>query len=429
MALQFRRGTSTERGDANFVPDLAEPIYETDTNKLYIGDGVTSGGNQVGLISKLEDIGDVVISSETVFNPNFYSITSEVVTIQFPANHTIPNGAEILIANASESTLNGTYVATNLNANSLTIPKTGAADIGSTALTANITQVVETGSSLRWNNLASTWEDYLPALDSLSDVDLTTPATNGQILSFDGTNFIASDFSLSLDTNPQLGGNLDVNSHDIVSASNGDIDLAPDGTGAVTVKGNATGGSGKITLNCEQNTHGVTIQGPPHSAAATYTLVLPSTVGSAGEVLATDGSGNTSWTTGGSGSGLATRTTASATTSTIADGVSADISITGFKSYMLMSIQTSAAAWVTVYTSAAARTADASRTISTDPLPGSGVVAEVITGSATTQKITPGLLGFNDDSTVTTDIYLKVENQSGSAAAIAVSLTLLKLEV
>ena len=93
-----------------------------------------------------------------------------------------------------------------------------------------------------------------------------------------------------------------------------------------------------------------------------------------------------------------------------------------------MSIQTSAAAWVTVYTSTAARTADASRTITSDPLPGSGVIAEVITGAATTQKITPGLLGFNDESTPVSDVYLKVENQSGSSAAITVTLSLLVLE-
>jgi hypothetical protein len=104
------------------------------------------------------------------------------------------------------------------------------------------------------------------------------------------------------------------------------------------------------------------------------------------------------------------------------------MTITGAKSYMLMSIQTSAAAWVTVYTSTATRTSDASRSSNTDPLPGSGVIAEVITGAATTQKITPGLLGFNDEATPTSDIYLKVENQSGSAAAITVTLSLLVLE-
>jgi len=40
---------------------------------------------------------------------------------------------------------------------------------------------------------------------------------------------------LSLDTTPQLGGNLDVNGHNIVSTSNGNINLLPNGTGAVVI--------------------------------------------------------------------------------------------------------------------------------------------------------------------------------------------------
>lgn len=97
------------------------------------------------------------------------------------------------------------------------------------------------------------------------------------------------------DTTPQLGGNLDVNGNDIVSTSNADIDLAPNGTGSVVVKGNNT--SGKIILNCEVNSHGVTIQGPPHSAAATYTLTLPNDDGAANSLVQSDGSGNLSFVT------------------------------------------------------------------------------------------------------------------------------------
>ena len=97
------------------------------------------------------------------------------------------------------------------------------------------------------------------------------------------------------DTTPQLGGDLDINGQDIVTTSNGDIDLDPNGTGKVVAKGNANRGSGQIKLNCEQNSHGVIIKGPPHSAAADYTLTLPNNDGDAGQFLKTDGSGVTSW--------------------------------------------------------------------------------------------------------------------------------------
>jgi hypothetical protein len=98
-----------------------------------------------------------------------------------------------------------------------------------------------------------------------------------------------------------LGGNLDLNAYDIVTTSNGDIDLDPNGSGVVVAKGNATRGSGQIKLNCEQNSHGIILKGPAHSAAANYTLTFPTTDGNSGELLQTDGSGNLSWSSAGSG--------------------------------------------------------------------------------------------------------------------------------
>ena len=72
---------------------------------------------------------------------------------------------------------------------------------------------------------------------------------------------------------------------------NTDVDF----DGAVTIQGDSTNGSGKLTLTCEQNTHAVNIKAPANSASANYTLTLPSSAGSSGEVLSTDGSGGLSW--------------------------------------------------------------------------------------------------------------------------------------
>ena len=63
------------------------------------------------------------------------------------------------------------------------------------------------------------------------------------------------------------------------------------------VTGDATNGSGQITLNCENNSHGIKIKGPPHSAAANYTLTLPNTTGTSGQALTTNGSGVLSFAT------------------------------------------------------------------------------------------------------------------------------------
>jgi len=44
--------------------------------------------------------------------------------------------------------------------------------------------------------------------------------------------------NVSEDSTPQLGGNLDLNGNDIVTTSNATLDLAPNGTGTVVVRGN-----------------------------------------------------------------------------------------------------------------------------------------------------------------------------------------------
>jgi len=75
------------------------------------------------------------------------------------------------------------------------------------------------------------------------------------------------------DTTPQLGGNLDMNGADIVTTSNADLELAPNGTGHVTVRGNTN--SGAIQFNCESNSHGQIVIAQPHSAGVTNTLTLP----------------------------------------------------------------------------------------------------------------------------------------------------------
>ena len=130
-----------------------------------------------------------------------------------------------------------------------------------------------------------------------------------------------------------------------------------------------------------------------------------------------------------SASGLEARTTASATANNLGNGGNADLTITAAKTYALHAIQTSHAAWVTLYTDSTSRSNDAARNETTDPLPGAGVIAEVITSDGSKQRITPGTIGYNDESTPTTDAYIKVVNKSGNTANIIVTLHFVKLEV
>ena len=92
------------------------------------------------------------------------------------------------------------------------------------------------------------------------------------------------------DTSPQLGGSLDVNGEDIVSVSNGNITLTPNGTGVVRVDGSNgidmqsgaisiknSGAESYVRFYCESsNAHYTQLQAAPHSAySGNVTVVLP----------------------------------------------------------------------------------------------------------------------------------------------------------
>jgi hypothetical protein len=131
---------------------------------------------------------------------------------------------------------------------------------------------------------------------------------------------------------------------------------------------------------------------------------------------------------GGGGSGLQSRGTVTGTTGSLADGDEADLDITGFKSYALLTITTDRAARVRLYVSDATRLADASRAEGVDPTSDAGLIAEVITTGAETVIISPGAYGFNLESPVTTAISTRITNKSGSTSTVQVDLNILQLE-
>ncbi len=142
----------------------------------------------------------------------------------------------------------------------------------------------------------------------------------------------------------------------------------------------------------------------------------------ANQVLEYNGS---AWVNATNSAGLQSRATVSATNAIALNGI-ANISMTTPKTSALLSIETSHAAWVTLYSDAASRTADSSRNETTDPVAGSGVLAEVITSGSTVQKITPASVCYNSAAANTT--YLKIVNKSAGTANVQVTLTYVALE-
>ena len=232
----------------------------------------------------------------------------------------------------------------------------------------------------------------------------------------------------------KVGTGLSINASGVLSVSSQSTYTLP--TASASVLGGIKIGTG---LSIDANG----VLSANVSSQSTYTLpaASASTLGGirVGTGLSVDANGVLS-ANASTISGLQSRSTASATSSSISAGESANIDITNVaKSYGLIKIQTSHAAWVTIYVNKASRTADASRSETTDPVPGSGILAEVITTGSATQIITPGIFAWSEDSGTNTQInstsysatdtvYVKVVNKGTPSASITVTLHYVKLE-
>jgi hypothetical protein len=113
---------------------------------------------------------------------------------------------------------------------------------------------------------------------------------------------------LSLDTSPQLGGNLDVNGFQITSASNGNVVINPNGTGIVKIETdlhlqNTNSAVAKSLLFYEGVPNGSSYVAlkAADSLTANTTYTLPTADGTSGQVLQTNGTGTLSWTNNDSG--------------------------------------------------------------------------------------------------------------------------------
>ena len=306
-----------------------------------------------------------------------------------------------------------------------------------------------TGSG--WENATGT----IGTLNDLSGVTISSPS-NDQVLKYNGSAWVNASSPGGLadivsDTTPQLGGNLDTNSKNITFGDSSGatvnrltLGAAPD----MSIYHDGTSGSinlanGSLTTRVhDSNGKGFYIEDPNGGSAETIAkFEKDATTGKGRCELLFEGSKKFETTSTGvtitgdltvTGSGgLKSRSTVTGTASNLASGSSADVNITGaYKSYALLKIAINRPAWVVLYTNDTTRTADDSRSSSTDPTPGSGVLAEVITtaSGSSTFVMTPGVIGWNDDGTPTTTVYAKVQNLDSVSRSITITLTLLPLE-
>ena len=96
-----------------------------------------------------------------------------------------------------------------------------------------------------WLDTTSASSPTIKFFDGTDDISFATIDYSANTVNFLDSTVVAD---LVADTTPQLGGNLDVNGNDIVSTSNANIDLVPNGTGDLILNTNAGTNSGNITI-------------------------------------------------------------------------------------------------------------------------------------------------------------------------------------
>lgn len=128
------------------------------------------------------------------------------------------------------------------------------------------------------------------------------------------------------------------------------------------------------------------------------------------------------------GSGALSRAEVEHTTASLADLAVESTTVALGKSYVLQTIEASAACRVRLYSSDAARTADSARPYSTRPAAGIGLIAEFRFTGAGAIDCSPKPVGSNMEVVPAADIPVLIQNESGGVIAIDLTFKVLVLE-
>ena len=143
-----------------------------------------------------------------------------------------------------------------------------------------------TGAVRLYDNDDSHYIDIKSPATVASNVTLTLPANDGdsgEVLTTDGsgnltwTDKTVDTTNLVSDTSPQLGGDLDVNGQDIVTTSNGHVEIKPNGTGQIRIDSNVIeqySGNGLVINHLGIGTHNGANYGAPEGDSTGSTMLF-----------------------------------------------------------------------------------------------------------------------------------------------------------
>ncbi len=256
-----------------FTATANQTTFTTDdasaTMSIYANGNTLVFKNGIRLVEGSNSTNDYYVSgNNVVLNAGasagdvlYVEVFTKISTTQETSLNTLVADATTQANNASASATTSTTQATN-SANSATASATsatasaGSATASAGSATASASSATAAASSA--TSAAASFDDlddrYLGAKSSAPSVDndgdalgtgcLFWDTTVNKLYVWDGSAWQQGSFTagallanLLEDTSPQLGGNLDVVTHSIVSTSNRDIAITPNGTGNVVLDG------------------------------------------------------------------------------------------------------------------------------------------------------------------------------------------------
>ncbi len=231
MALKIRRGTEAQRASVQFA--LGELVWTTDTYRLYVGDGIEQGGHNIA--KNLAGTGMAFNATTNRLDVNYNGLGSDLVAEGVNNLYFTQERAQDAVGSA--------LVAGNLYNNGITFSYDD--------VNGRITAVVAGGSTLPSDTGHANEFLKTDGVGGYSWAAVNTlPDDTGQTNKFLTTNGLgvyswatpadSGILSVSEDPTPTLGGDLTLNSNDII------------GTGNINVNGNITGNgtinNGTVTI-------------------------------------------------------------------------------------------------------------------------------------------------------------------------------------
>lgn len=254
---------------------------------------VTSVSAGTGLIGGTITTSGTLALDNTAVTAGTYGNSTHSVEVSIDTYGRITGAQNIPIALDTSDITSGTFTDARIPSLATTKITSGTFDV---ARIPNLDTAKITTGTFDLARIPTLTNAKLPVIDiakipNLSAVKITSgtfSASRIPNLAGDGSATSTYLESLAADLSPQLGANLDVTGFDIRTTSNNNIDLNPNGTGEVVSKNGQGFTWGRSTF---------AYQLLPPDTGNSWTLKLPTTVGTANQYLKTNGSDQLSWDT------------------------------------------------------------------------------------------------------------------------------------